>query len=266
MIKDELNSLIKNKNIDAGLLITYGDKEIYSYQSDKVFPAAGLVSLGILAYVEKLWQKDSSLLNEELEVTDLSRVRGSGIISRLQQSCWPLRDLVFLVASMSDNAATNLLIERFDIYEIDDWLRDNYPGMRLGRELMRYSPTGQDNEITATSVNKLLQYFLNTNNEFCDIVRNGLSNQTTHYSISTYDNNDFPTYNRMGEIDNYRHEVCSFKTQNGPLTLIALTQYEGQKSEDLLFLQEVGKTIFSKISLPEKKKPSTTPKPKRNER
>lgn len=167
VIKDELNSLLEDKNIDAGILITYGDKELYSHQSDKVYPAAGLISLGILAYIEKLWEKDNSLLNEELEVTDLSRVRGSGVISRLQQSRWPLRDLVFLVAAMSDNAATNLLIERFDIYNIDDWLRDNFAGMRLGRELMRYSSTGQDNEVTADSVNKLLKYFLNTNNEFC---------------------------------------------------------------------------------------------------
>jgi len=265
VIKDELDSLIEKSNIDAGVLITYGDKELYASQADKVFPAAGLISLGILAYIEKMWQQDHSLLDEKLEVTDLSRVRGSGVISRMQQPSWPLRDLVFLVAAMSDNAATNLLIERFDIYDIDDWLRDNYPGMRLGRELMRYSSTGQDNEVTANSINQVLKYFLNTNNEFCDIVRNGLSNQIAHYSISTYDNNDFPTYTRMSAVDNYHHEVCSFQTQNGPLTIVALTQYQDKKSEDLLFLEQVGKVIFSKISVPEKKK-EKDPKIKRYER
>lgn len=75
-------------------------------------------------------------------------------------------DLVYLISALSDNVATNLLIEKFDIYEIDAWLKDNYPGLRIGRELMRYSASGQDNECTATSVDKLITHLMTTQNPF----------------------------------------------------------------------------------------------------
>lgn len=250
MLKDEINAIVKNHQVDAGLIIQYGDKNLYEYQADKVFPAAGLISLGLAAYIEKKWQEEPSILDEQLEVTDLSRVHGSGVISRLKQNQWPIRDLLYLMMALSDNAATNLLIERFDIYEIDDWLQDNYPGMRLGRELMRYSSTGQDNEVTAKSMNKILLHFLKTQNEFSEIIRKGMENQTTHFNLGTFNDNNFPTYNKIAILDNNRHEVSAFKTQTDPLLITVLSQYSGTRSDDLLFLQDISKTIFSKISVP----------------
>jgi beta-lactamase class A len=124
---------------------------MYQHQAEKVFPAGSLIDLAIAAYIEDQWKNNHEIVNEEMEVTDLSRVRGAGIIGDLRRTNWSVRDLVYLTSAITDNVATNLLIEKFDIYEIDEWLKKNYPGLRLGRELMRYSASGQDNECTATS-------------------------------------------------------------------------------------------------------------------
>lgn len=248
MLKDELDTLIEqNKNIDAGVLVCYEGKALYEHQVNKLFPAAGIISLAVLAYIEKEWKKNPNILNEKIEATDLSRVRGTGVLSRLEQDIWPIHDLVYLSAAVSDNTATNLLIERFDIYEIDDWLHENFSDVCLGRELMRYSPTSQDNEITAKSAAKLISHFVETDNDFTQLVRNGLSNATNSFNLTIYDNNKFPTLKKMGNLPQYHHEVCSFKTKKGPLTVVGLTNYKNAVSEDRLFLQGIGKTIFSKI-------------------
>ena len=41
-----------------------------------------------------------------MEVTDLSRVRGSGIIGDLRLTNWSVRDIVYLTSALSDNVAT----------------------------------------------------------------------------------------------------------------------------------------------------------------
>lgn len=72
-------------------------------------------------------EKDPEVVDEKMEVTDLSRVRGAGIIGDLRRTNWSVRDLVYLTSALSDNVATNLLIEKFDIYEIDEWLNRIIP-------------------------------------------------------------------------------------------------------------------------------------------
>ena len=161
-------------NIDAGVIVKYGDQIMYQHQAEKIFPAGSLIDLAIAAYIEDQWKKTPEVVDEKMEVTDLSRVRG-WYFGDLRLTNWSVRDIVYLTSALSDNVATNLLIEKFDIYEIDEWLKQNYPGIRLGRELMRYSANGQDNECTAISIDKLITHLMTTQNLFCALVRKGLS-------------------------------------------------------------------------------------------
>ena len=160
--------------IDAGVIVKYGDQIMYQHQAEKIFPAGSLIDLAIAAYIEDQWKKTPEVVDEKMEVTDLSRVRG-WYFGDLRLTNWSVRDIVYLTSALSDNVATNLLIEKFDIYEIDEWLKQNYPGIRLGRELMRYSANGQDNECTAISIDKLITHLMTTQNLFCALVRKGLS-------------------------------------------------------------------------------------------
>lgn len=251
MLKNELEALIPKSGIDTGIMLYYGDKIIYQHNADKVFPAAGMIDLGIVAYIEQQWKKDPQLLEEELEVTDLSRVRGSGIINKLKQNKWSIRDLIYLITSVGDNTASNLLIERFDIYEIDEWLKENYPGMRLGREFMRYSATGQDNEITATSMMKVLQHFITSKDEFGRLVRSGLQNHAMSFYLTAMEDTDLPLFNKSTHFNHLLHEVSALRTQKGPLNLVLLTDYNQNKSQDVEFIQNFGKLLYSRISIPQ---------------
>ncbi len=250
MIKDELDAIIKKSDIDAGILICYGNQTIFEYQAEKIFPSAGLVGLGIAAFIENEWKKDAAILDEKLLVADLSRVHGDGVISRLRQHSWSMYDLIYLMLALGDNAASNLLIERFDIYDIDDWLQENYPGMRLGREMMRYSAIGQDNEITATAACQILKHFMNDESKFGKLVHSALKTNTMSFHLATYDDASFPIYTKASLLPHLQHEITAFKTEKGPFEIVVLTQYSDKKSQDNLFIQEVGKTIFSKITVP----------------
>ncbi|GBG05349.1 class A beta-lactamase-related serine hydrolase [Lactobacillus rodentium] len=258
MLKDELEALIPEKDVDTGIMLCYGDDILFKHNADKAFSAAGFIDLGIAAYLEDQWKQNPAILDETLEVTELSRVRGTGIISKLSQSKWSIRDLLYLMMAIGDNAASNLLIERFDIYEIDEWLKKNQPGMRLGREFMRYSPTGQDNEVTAESVMKLLDHFMTSKNPFSEIVRSGLENHSTLFNLLALENTELPTFNKMSQFSHLIHEASALRTQKGPLSVVVLTEFKKNKSDDIKFLQNFGKTLYAKVSMPQLPKTGLT--------
>ncbi len=246
MLKGGITEIIQKYDIDASVIVKYGDKIMYQHQADKIFPAGSLIDLSIAAYIEDQWKENPDVVNEMMEVTDLSRVRGAGIIGALRRTNWSVLDLVYLISALSDNVATNLLIEKFDIYEIDAWLKDNYPGLRIGRELMRYSASGQDNECTATSVDKLITHLMTTQNPFCALVRKGLSNHTIPTDLTFYGDN-LLTYNKLGRDRQARHEVCAFMTKKAPVFCTVLSSYRGRDIEDRLFFQELSELIFSHV-------------------
>lgn len=246
MLKDGITEIIQKYDIDASVIVKYGDQIMYQHQAEKIFPAGSLIDLAISAYIEDQWEKNPEIVDEKMEVTDLSRVRGAGIIGDLRRTNWSVRDLVYLTSAISDNVATNLLIEKFDIYEIDEWLKKNYPGIRIGRELMCYSANGQDNECTATSVDKLITHLMTTQNLFCALVRKGLSNHTIPTDLTFYGDNVL-TYNKLGRDRQARHEVCAFMTKKAPVFCTVLSSYEGRNIEDRLFFQELSKLIFSHV-------------------
>ena len=246
MLKDGITEIIQQYDIDASVIVKYGDQVMYQHQAEKVLPAGSVIDLAIAAYIEDQWKNNPEIVNEEMEVTDLSRVRGAGIIGDLRRTNWSVRDLVYLTSAITDNVATNLLIEKFDIYEIDEWLKKNYPGLRLGRELMRYSASGQDNECTATSVDKLITHLMTTQNPFCALIRNALSNHTIPTDLTFYGDNIL-TYNKLGRDRRARHEVCAFMTKKAPVFCTVLSSYKGRDIEDRLFFQELSKLIFSHV-------------------
>lgn len=253
MLKDGITEIIQKYDIDASVIVKHGDQIMYQHQAEKIFPAGSLIDLAIAAYIEDQWKKNPDIVNEKMEVTDLSRVRGAGIIGDLRRTNWSVRDLVYLTSALSDNVATNLLIERFDVYEIDEWLKENYPGLRLGRELMRYSATGQDNECTAISIDKLITHLMTTKNLFCALVRKGLSNHTIPTDLTFYGDN-IVTYNKLGRDRQACHEVCVFMTKEAPVFCTVLSSYTGRNIEDRLFFQELSKLIFSHVKTAEIKK------------
>ena len=96
MLKDGITDIIQKYDIDAGVIVRCSDQIMYQYQAEKIFPAGSLIDLAIAAYIEDQWKKTPEVVDEKMEVTDLSRVRGAGIIGDLRRTNWSVRDLVYL--------------------------------------------------------------------------------------------------------------------------------------------------------------------------
>jgi beta-lactamase class A len=88
------------------------------------FPTASSIKIAVLIELYRRAQGGDLSLGERLKYTPRDRTLGSGILSDLDEGLEPtLRDLAVLMMSISDNTATNMLIDRLEKERINAMLR-----------------------------------------------------------------------------------------------------------------------------------------------
>jgi beta-lactamase class A len=93
------------KNLDTG--------QSYGLRPDDPVPTASTIKLPIM--VELFAQAAEKKLdwNQKLELTDHDKVSGSGVLTEFSGGdAFPIRDLMHLMIVVSDNTATNLILDR----------------------------------------------------------------------------------------------------------------------------------------------------------
>ena len=123
------------KNLDTGR--AYG-----LLQDDRVMTAS-TVKLPIMAGVFAIVQASKAAWTEELTLTEENRVSGSGVLSELSNGVkLPLRDVLHLMIVVSDNTATNMILDRFSTDAINIEL--DKIGLRQTRSLRKIRGDGND--------------------------------------------------------------------------------------------------------------------------
>jgi beta-lactamase class A len=93
------------KNLDTGAA--------YELRADDPVPTASTIKLPIM--IELFFQAEEGKLdwNQKLVLTDQDKVSGSGVLTELSAGdALPIRDLMHLMIVVSDNTATNLILDR----------------------------------------------------------------------------------------------------------------------------------------------------------
>jgi beta-lactamase class A len=90
-----------------------GTGEFVALDPDRVMPTASVIKLAVLAEVLRQDQAGSLSLGEQIVLDESSRVGGSGVLKDLSPGvALSVRDYATLMIVMSDNTATNMLIDR----------------------------------------------------------------------------------------------------------------------------------------------------------
>lgn len=95
--------------------------ERISRRGDETFSTASLIKVPILVTVFDLVEKGRLSLDDRLTVLAIDKVPGSGILQHLHDGAEiTVRDAAFLMITVSDNTATNLLLDRIIIRRVWD--------------------------------------------------------------------------------------------------------------------------------------------------
>ncbi|MEP7199697.1 MAG: serine hydrolase, partial [Chloroflexota bacterium] len=92
--------------------------------ADEVFPTASMVKIGILLELFRQREAGALSLDETLTIRAADKTAGSGLIENMGDVTLTLHDIAVLMNAISDNTATNVLIDRLGIEAINAAMRD----------------------------------------------------------------------------------------------------------------------------------------------
>jgi beta-lactamase class A len=111
--------------------------ETVGCRAEEVFPTASVIKLPVLLTLMQQVEDGEYSLDDPLMLRRGDQIGGSGLLQFLSPGLtMPIRDWAFLMMSISDNLATNVLIDQVGPEKVRTWLTDNgYPDIQLRRKI-----------------------------------------------------------------------------------------------------------------------------------
>lgn len=109
---------------EAGLVVCdLHGHELYALKADQVFPAASTIKVPLLIMALEWAQQGRLHLQDRVTLKPADLVPGSGVLHELGGGLvlsW--QDVLTLMVIVSDNTATNLIIEKLGVEAVNHWL------------------------------------------------------------------------------------------------------------------------------------------------
>ncbi|MFB9992874.1 serine hydrolase [Deinococcus oregonensis] len=101
----------------------HAGQELFALNAERVFPAASLIKIPLLIMALQAVQRGDWAWGERVPMQAADRVPGAGVLHELAGGLmltW--QDVLTLMIVVSDNTATNLVIERLGVDAVNTWL------------------------------------------------------------------------------------------------------------------------------------------------
>lgn len=223
--------------------------ESIEINQEEKFPAASLIKLPILFKFYCQVIENPFLLKERIKITPDCRVVGFGILKDLEDGLNPtFRDLAVLMITLSDNIATNLLIDKLGMNAINNEIR--VIGMMdtsLKRKMMdiQAKARGLDNETSARDIQKVLKAILKSpmREEILDI----LFRQQCNNKLPALMGSDIRFAHKTGDLPGIEHDAGIIYAKGKEILVIVLTKELADNREGIRLNQEIGRLIYNLI-------------------
>ncbi|MDQ6932465.1 MAG: class A beta-lactamase-related serine hydrolase [Candidatus Eremiobacteraeota bacterium] len=217
-----------------------------SIDAHTAVPTASVIKLVILFEALKQVQEGGVKLTDALTLRADNQVEGSGVLGLFDTPLQlTLKDALTMMIVVSDNTATNLVIDYLGLENIDRriaWmgLHDTWLYKKVFKPVSGVVPADQKKfglgKTTAQEMAEVMQHFatcnLNAQNStakpsaqdqtLCDAALQMLKNQTDRDSIPRY-LGDITIANKTGALDEVRNDVAIAYARNGPVIVSEFT-------------------------------------------
>ena len=228
---DQLIRAAEQSGGKVGVALTASSGERFDHRSDRRFRAASTVKIPIMVEVFRQIENGKQSLTEPYVLRDEDRAPGSGVLLHLHAGLeLTLADLVYLMISISDNTATNVLIELFGMDNINRTMGDLGMGQSTLGRLMKGRPAienEQENWATPGDYASLMEAILNqraAQPSSCDAMTAMLEKQHCTNRISRYLPPDARWGSKTGQIAGVTNDVGFVMTERGFLVISAFCE------------------------------------------
>ena len=231
---DELAQFIENAetgSIRIGVAVQAPDGERFSYRGDERFVSASTIKIPIMIEIYRQVDRGKLELDDRFTLTQEDICPGSGVMLQLHPGIeFTLRDIVYLMMSISDNTATNMLIDLAGMANVNEAIVSlGMPNSALGRK-MRGVPAkdgAPENWATADDFRTCIDAVLTgtaASRESCDRMIDMLTLQQNTRRIGRYfPDGTLPWGSKTGTVGTVSHDAGFVRGSNGDMVVTIFT-------------------------------------------
>lgn len=203
----------------------------WRHHEHRALPSASLIKLPILAAFWDTVEAGRLDPTERVRVPAQARVEGTGVLKALAPDLQPTwDDLATLMITVSDNVATNLVIDRLGMHAIQTWIdRAGLADTRLERRMMDRAAmsAGRSNWTSAADMEALLSAIAAgtcVSGEASRQMRRALEAQQIQDRLARRLPDGVRAVNKTGNFADVIHDAGIVTWPGGTLVIAVLTQ------------------------------------------
>jgi beta-lactamase class A len=203
----------------------------FEREAARSFPSASVIKVPILAALYREEAAGRLSWQEVISLTEAAKVPGSGVLRELHAGLpFTLEDLARLMIVVSDNTATNLLIDRIGTTAVNDLLAGlGYQTTRLGRRMYDFEARdrGLENRCAAGEMTAMLVQLEQgtlVSTAPSEAMLEIMKRQGYVHKLPRLLPPDTTVANKTGEITGVSHDVGIIYAPTGPIALSVLTE------------------------------------------
>lgn len=252
-LQEELRGVDQKLDGVMGLAVkdlTSGEE--FFINADEIMPQASSIKIAVLADLYLQAQQGKLKLTDEYIVRKDDLVPGSDIMLGLSPGVTRLtvRDLATMMVAVSDNSATNVLIERLGMDNVNAMLEGlGLHGTRLRRKMMDLKAAGQarENVSTPREMMTLLEIIYRGRLLNKEMTGDFIRILSTHKESALLQGlpDDAVAASKPGELEAVRNDSGIILVKNRPYVLCMMTAYLKDEREGSAAIRKIAALTYS---------------------
>lgn len=228
----DINEIINRSIGDIGVVIEKMDNSMSIHiNEDMIFPSASTIKLIIMAAVMNEVKKGKISFDDKILLTKDMLCGGDGILKEFDiEHKFTLKEIMTLMIIISDNTATNILIDLVGIQNINNIAVEmGLEFTRLRRKMMDSQAVkeGRENTTTPKEMSKILRFIYDgkfIDEYYSKIALDILKRQQVGGRITLYMPEDIVVAHKTGDLDKLEHDVGIVYNNSSDYIICVLTK------------------------------------------
>lgn len=253
--KNQIEKIISN--VEAQVCVSFYDldlKKSFSINGDKKVLSASLIKILIMATVMKNIKENTLSLEDKISITENMKTNGDGILKELSaEHKFSIKELITLMIILSDNQATNILIdivgmENINILAQELELKQTILERKMMDNVARENE--KDNYCCADDIALLLKMIFEKNlvdEKSSDLMLEILLKQQQGERLQRYLPDDIKIAHKCGDLKNVENDAGIIWTRSKKYILVVLVSFVKNNLEAKQMIGEISRYIYKKM-------------------
>ncbi len=214
LLKEKMLELIGNRKDHIGLIVKNLDKDewILKLNENKTFQSASIIKIPVMIEALRQVEEGKYSLDQMIEINDRDKVAFS-MIRELNVWEYSILDLITLMIIISDNTATNILIDLLGYDSINSLMESlNLRHTKLRRKMMDFKAIEEARTNTTRPIDmaKILEKLYRgeiLSEENSKLAIDIMKRQWHRDTIQRYLSEDIEIANKTGSLDGLNHDI-----------------------------------------------------------